>query len=120
MRKANRACTEPGCPAFSCDDDRCIKRKQATHVPVVDADPHDRGKYSRGKAYGTVRWRTVRSAQLSREPLCQRCLSFDLTTIATDVDHVQPHLGNAKVMWDSSNYQSLCHSCHSHKTRHEQ
>ena len=56
---------------------------------------------------------------MSKAPLCQRCLSFDLVTIATDCDHVIPHTGSALLMWDANNLQSLCRSCHSWKTREE-
>jgi 5-methylcytosine-specific restriction protein A len=38
---------------------------------------------------------------------------------ATDVDHIIPHRGNQKLMWDQSNWQALCHACHSRKTASE-
>lgn len=39
---------------------------------------------------------------------------------ATQVDHVTPHKGNPELFWDEANWQSLCHRCHSRKTRAEQ
>jgi len=39
---------------------------------------------------------------------------------AAIVDHIVPHGGNPKLMWDAANLQSLCWSCHSRKTRREQ
>ena len=114
-----RACSRAGCAAYSCADDNCLDKRQATHRPPQQADPHERGKYSRSNAYNNSRWRKVRQAQISKAPLCQRCLSFDLVTIATDADHQTPHRGNNKLMWDSKNLQSLCRSCHSWKTQEE-
>ena len=96
-----------------------MDKKQTTHKPQQQQADPERGAYSRSKAYSTSRWRKVRGAQLSRAPLCQRCLSFDLVTIATDVDHQTPHRGNKVLMWDASNLQSLCRSCHSWKTQEE-
>ena len=114
-----RACTVSGCPALSCDDDRCLNKKQAMHKPQQQKDPHLRGGLSRSKAYSTARWSRLRTTQISKAPLCQRCLSFDIVTIATDVDHQIPHKGDRKLMWNAGNLQSLCKSCHSWKTQEE-
>ena len=38
---------------------------------------------------------------------------------ATDVDHIVPHRGDPALFWDEENWQALCHSCHSKKTRNE-
>jgi 5-methylcytosine-specific restriction protein A len=35
---------------------------------------------------------------------------------ATVVDHVKPHRGDEKLMWDENNYQALCKPCHDKKT----
>ena len=114
-----RACRVPGCAALSCSDDNCLNKRQATHRPKEDKDPHDRGSLSRSKAYSTARWGKVRKSQMSKAPLCQRCLSFGLVTRATDVDHQTPHKGVKELMWDAGNLQSLCRSCHSWKTQEE-
>ena len=37
----------------------------------------------------------------------------------TDVDHIVPHRGDPRLFWDEENWQALCHSCHSKKTRNE-
>ena len=117
--KSSKACSTIGCPSLTgCVSTLCILKKQGVHkAPETDID--HRGNYSRKNAYNSTRWRKVRSSQLSKEPLCQRCLSYDITTIGKDVDHVEPHRGNPRLMWDAINLQTLCHSCHSHKTGHE-
>lgn len=114
-----RACSRAGCSALSCSDDNCLDKRQATHRPKENKDPHNRGKLSRTKAYSTARWKKLRGVQMSKAPLCQRCLSFDLVTIATDADHQIPHRGDVKLMWNAGNLQSLCKSCHSWKTQEE-
>ncbi|MBQ2262732.1 MAG: HNH endonuclease [Loktanella sp.] len=72
------------------------------------------------KWYHQKRWTTIRLIQLSKQPLCQRCLSYDEVKPALHVDHVMPHAGDAKLFFNTSNLQSLCHSCHSFKTKAEQ
>lgn len=106
-----------GCPAFSCDDENCLAKQIQTHRPPPPTDSvaerHNHRWY-----YGS-RWRTIRLGQLSREPLCQRCLTFDIVTAAVHVDHVTPHKGDASLFFDTSNLQSLCITDHSWKTIEE-
>jgi 5-methylcytosine-specific restriction enzyme A len=47
-------------------------------------------------------------------PLCRVC-----GQPATDVDHIRPHRGDRELLYDPTNVQSLCHSCHSRKTASE-
>ena len=119
MYLSPKACNRVGCSALSCDDKECLDKKQTIHKPPQPKDPHGRGKYSRTSAYNNTRWHKIRKAQISKAPLCQRCLSFNLVTIATDADHQVPHRGDPKIMWDTNNLQSLCRSCHSWKTSEE-
>lgn len=68
-------------------------------------------------ATGDKRWRKMREAHLHREPFCKMCRKVDILKLATDVDHVDGNPGNNPQ--DGSNFQSLCHSCHSKKTYSE-
>ena len=70
------------------------------------------------RLYNTLRWRKIRALQLQCEPWCADCLSHEIYTPATDVDHVIPHRGNEQLFY-SGRLQSLCHSCHSSKTARE-
>ncbi len=65
------------------------------------------------------RWRKARAAYLRKHPLCKAHLDRGEIAAATDVDHIKPHRGAKALFWDSSNWQSLCHACHSEKTARE-
>lgn len=69
--------------------------------------------------YRTTRWRRLRLIHLAAHPLCADCGSVGLVTAATDVDHIKPHRGDPALFWARSNWQSLCHPCHSRKTARE-
>lgn len=62
------------------------------------------------------KWEQARAAFLAQHPVCcmPRC-----GAPATHVDHIVPHRGNAKLFWRRSNWQPMCASCHSRKTRGE-
>lgn len=79
----------------------------------------------------TKRWTRTAKAFRARYPLCgmrpegQRpvmsaCYLEGRTTAATQTDHVVPHRGDPLLFWDPQNWQSMCNSCHSSKTQHEE
>ena len=63
---------------------------------------------------GSKTWRAIRKAQLDREPLCRMCQAASRVTAASEVDHVDGDSWHNPA--DGSNYQSLCHDCHSRKS----
>lgn len=67
----------------------------------------------------TYKWSKVAKAFLAKHPLCAECERDGRVTAATSVDHIIPHKGNMELFWDKSNWQALCHSCHSRKTARE-
>lgn len=69
------------------------------------------------RMYDTPRWRKLRDLVLLQEPLCRMCSAMGRVTMATVVDHITPHKGNQKLMWDRANLQALCASCHSGNKR---
>ena len=74
--------------------------------------PHKRG-------YG-AKWRKLRNAFIATNPLCRFCLRLGNIVGAQVVDHIKPHRGDAKLLYDMQNLQSLCFSCHDkHKQRQE-
>lgn len=67
---------------------------------------------------------------LRQHPLCgdregdsspehSHCLRNGKATPATDVDHIEPHRGDAVLFWNPLNHQSLCHECHGAKSATE-
>jgi len=57
--------------------------------------------------YKTRRWGRLRDLHLAREPLCRMCGASGVVTVATVVDHVNPHKGD----WNKfvlGELQSLC------------
>lgn len=66
----------------------------------------------------TARWRSLRQAKLSRDPLCERCLEEGRVRSAREVHHVQPVedgltlRDKEALMFDPRNLQALCPECH--------
>lgn len=69
--------------------------------------------------YQTAFWRSTRATQLSRQPLCQSCLARGIVTPALHVDHLFPWRKIGSKAFKHNVFQSLCHECHSHKTKLE-
>jgi 5-methylcytosine-specific restriction protein A len=99
-------CTEPGC---------------SVKVPRGKCPQHakDRRRFSKGQThYGLVRWRRLREEVLQAHPFCvikgPRC-----TLVSDTVDHKIPHRGDERLMYQRSNLQACCASCHSSKTATE-
>lgn len=64
-------------------------------------------------------WEKARIAFLMAHPFCAECKRNGRDTIATVVDHIQPHKGDLKLFWNQRNWQPLCTSCHNKKTARE-
>ncbi len=67
------------------------------------------------RGYGAA-WQRARRAYLSEHPLCVACVRLGRVTPATVVDHVTPHRGDEKLMWDEANWQAMCKRHHDEKT----
>jgi 5-methylcytosine-specific restriction enzyme A len=61
--------------------------------------------------YRDPRWRRLRAAHLRGNPACVLCGAR-----GQHVDHKRPHRGNEALFLDPTNLQTLCQSCHGHKT----
>ena len=73
---------------------------------------------SADRGYG-YRWQKLRNRYIAQHPYCVECLKHGKITLATDVDHIRPHRGDPRLLYDEKNLQSLCHSCHARKTASE-
>lgn len=87
--------------------------ERAKGKPKVKRDNRRGSANARGYTY---RWQQAARAYLARFPLCAECGRQGKTTVAEVVDHVRPHRGDARLFWDSTNWQGLCAPCHNRKT----
>lgn len=69
------------------------------------------------RIYTSWQWRMFRARVLAEEPVCAACGWGE----ATDVDHINPIRANPtyEEVFDRTNVQGLCHSCHSKKTQRQ-
>lgn len=120
---APRPCPYPGCGVLG-SGGYCAKHAQqaSIHREQYRESAHKRGYDSR--------WKSARAGWLRQHPLCgdradgpspehSECLQARRLTAATDVDHIVPHRGDKSLFWERTNWQSLCHACHSAKTARE-
>ena len=76
---------------------------------------------SQNGLYVTKEWRKLRAEFINFQPLCQMCLTMKEHTPTEVVDHIIP-ITEKNWTWEFLNWdnlQSLCHSCHSFKTRRD-
>ena len=109
-RIPDHPCSHPGCPKLVPRGKKYCEEHIGLHPETV------RAAATRG--YGS-RWNKARKRYLSSHPLCVECMKHGRYVKATDVDHIRPHRGDPALFWDQSNWQALCHRCHSVKTRNE-
>ena len=104
------------CPEHTIEQEN--KRIEHTKHTRRQYEKHGRN-HELSKFYSSKQWRNARAWQLSNEPLCRHCQEKGILTTATQVDHIKPR-SKGGADFDADNLQSLCHSCHSRKTRLEQ
>ena len=71
------------------------------------------------KWYSLRVWRNIRIAQLTSEPLCQRCKPKGVIVPATVVHHQMPHHGDWH-LFVSGPFESLCAPCHDSEAQAEE
>lgn len=111
--KFPRPCAHPGCRKYAQEGrlyckEHSEQRKRESEASRMRGTRTERG-YSNA-------WLRASKLFLMRHPLCAECARHGIATPATEVDHIIPHRGNMKLFWDRSNWQPLCHECHSRKT----
>lgn len=100
-----RGCAAPGCGALVRGAFYCARHRKAK------ARKYERARgSSTARGYGP-RWRRYRLRFLAAHPWCVEC-----KRLATVVDHIQDHRGNADLFWDPGNHQPMCAGCHNTKT----
>ena len=70
-----------------------------------------RGRHStRGR--DATKWQRLSLHYRKHHPLCEQCARENRVSAAHAVDHIVPHRGRAELLFDTSNLQSLCETCH--------
>ena len=135
-KRAPVPCREPGCPVLSHDkadrgyctehqwrlQEAKLRRKQTNRRAAQRANQKRRADEEQSKLdsfYNSALWKKVRMAHRTREPLCRHCHIAGRVTAGNVVDHIiERRDGGAD--YDPANLQTLCHACHSIKTKTEQ
>lgn len=68
-------------------------------------------KHEYQRLYRTYRWKKIRDAHISANPICEMCLAQGKTVLARVVDHIIPHKGDIDLFY-SGPFQSLCYPHH--------
>jgi 5-methylcytosine-specific restriction protein A len=78
----------------------------------------DRYDSYRRKIYQSQRWRMLRLAKLSDNPLCEMCATKGIVKPAVDVHHIvsfmtaDDEVRRKALAYDYDNLMSLCKECH--------
>ncbi|QBY47018.1 HNH endonuclease signature motif containing protein [Arsenophonus nasoniae] len=107
-------------PLRRCNEPGCFKRVKSGKCELHKREARKRLERRRGtntqRGYSS-KWFKYRLSYLQEHPLCVACESNGKCTPAKIVDHIIPINGDNDVLfWWQDNHQSLCLSCHSHKT----
>lgn len=114
--KPMKPCAAPACGALVRGVRYCPKHEHLIKVVTRQHDERRESSTQRGYSY---KWQQARKGFLAKHQLCVACLADGLVVASTDVDHIIPHKGDKDLFWTRSNWQALCHPCHSRKTATE-
>lgn len=104
-----------------CEPDALLKAK-------IEEQARDRARGTAAERGYGPRWQrerlefmrdTTLRQGLREYPCCEEHLKHDRIVRATCVDHIKPHKGDERLMWDRKNWQCLCKDCHDRKTAKE-
>ena len=109
-----RPCRAVGCAALVYSKDGyCDAHGRAAYQQQNKAAGEDRKESNR--FYQRAAWKKLRRSHIEREPSCRKCGAAGAV-----VDHIVPRSIRPDLELELSNMQTLCHSCHSQKTRREE
>ena len=114
--KPMKPCAAPACGALVRGVRYCPKHEHLIKVVTRQHDERRESSTQRGYSY---KWQQARKGFLAKHPLCAECGGQGRIAAATDLDHIIPHKGDKDAFWTRSNWQALCHPCHSRKTATE-
>lgn len=81
-------------------------------VPVLQPGSWRADKQSSTQRGYNYQWQQARAGYLLEHPLCVYCSRAGRVTLATVLDHINPHRGDMAAFWDKSNWQGLCKAHH--------
>ena len=108
--KPKKPCSYQGCPKLTNDRYCELHQKKRTE----EYNKYERDNFTK-IFYNSKKWRIIRKRQLEAHPFCEECLKNGKRTKAIVVDHIIP-IKKGGDMYDYTNLQSLCASCHSKKS----
>ena len=114
--KPLKPCAAPACSALVRGVRYCARHEHLTKQVAREHEGRRESSAQRGYSY---KWQQTRKGFLAKHPLCVACERAGLVVASTDVDHIVPHKGDKELFWTRSNWQALCHPCHSRKTATE-
>ena len=129
-RRAPTACREHRCPNLVdakvgyCKDHiraheaAMAKRSKVRHRKYNKQRDSSPEEVELQRFYRTGAWRRVRNDYLARSPLCEHCAMRSRVTVGSIVDHIAERRDGGD-SFDQDNMQTLCASCHQHKTNDE-
>lgn len=115
--RPKKPCNAQGCNVLTRNPRYCD-----AHVDIgksAEAKRRERERETSAQRGYSYKWQQARKAYLAKHPLCVECERQGLVVAANHVDHIRPHKGDWTIFWDSTNWQALCHPCHSRKTAAE-
>ncbi len=113
--------TAPGkpCAALGCGKRIEYGQRHCERHEGIDGKRHDERRGSAAARGYDSRWGKARKAWLMEHPLCAECERQGRVRAGVLVDHIVPHKGNQELFWNTTNWQSLCRTCHDEKTKKE-
>lgn len=93
---------------------------RAAYVPPAPAPRADTPEQRAADRHrSSARWQRLRRIVLTREPSCRLCRAAGRTTLATEVDHIEPIQRRPDLAFVEANLQPLCEPCHDRKSARE-
>lgn len=106
--------TNTKCAALRCES---LRVEGSSYCETHGGRPKTTARRNETNAeYKTSAWASIRSAQLSRMPICQKCKTEGRITQAEAVDHLFAWTQLDRGAFLRNRFQSLCSPCHSVKT----
>lgn len=75
-------------------------------------------QYNNQAFYNSKGWRMTRKIYIKNNPLCEECKKNNLIVSGNVVDHIK-QINKGGNLYDQSNLQTLCNSCHAKKSAYE-